>query len=92
MCVVCSSSANLNLQLGCLEALHLLSVRYPPASVPAEWDCVQPPFSLIEVLSELLKSSRLAWGVQGQYKISVCVFRISWVRSLFGHKNDISNP
>lgn len=66
MNVFCSSSsANMTLQMGCLEALHLLCTRYPPASVPTQWDCSKQPFTMIEILSELLKSSRLAWGVQG---------------------------
>lgn len=51
--------------MGCLEALHLLSTRYPPVCVPSEWECSQQPFTVIEIFSELIKSSRLAWGVQG---------------------------
>lgn len=55
------------LQKGCLEALHSLSMHYPPASLPDQWECSKHPFTVVEVLLELLQSSRLAWGVQGAY-------------------------
>lgn len=62
-----SSSTNLTLQMGCLEALHLLCLHYPPPCVPSQWKCSTPPFTPIQILFDLLNSSRLAWSVQGTY-------------------------
>lgn len=56
---------DLTLQKGCLEALHQLSTYYPPASLPTQWGCSQQPCTIIEILLELLESSRIPWGIQG---------------------------
>ena len=62
-----SSSTDLTLQNGCLEALHVLSIHYPPASLPAQWGCLNPPFTIMEIVFQLMESSRLAWGIQGTF-------------------------
>lgn len=56
---------DLVLQKGCLEALHMLSIHYPPASLADQWGCNSQPCTIIKILLQLLESSRLAWGVQG---------------------------
>lgn len=66
-----SSSVDPNLQRGCLEALHCLSLHYPPPSLPHLWGCVQSTCTLLAILQELLNCSRLAWGIQGTHSCHV---------------------
>ena len=61
-----SSSEKPLFQRGCLEALHLLSLRFPPSALPEQWGCLNDPFTHIEMMNQLLKSSRLAWMVQSK--------------------------
>lgn len=63
------------IQRGCLEALHVLSIHYPPASLPSQWGCSKQPSSIVRILHELLETSRLGWGVQGTY-VCTCANRI----------------
>ena len=66
-----SSSVDPNLQRGCLEALHCLSLHYPPPSLPHLWGCVQSTCTLLAILQEVLNCSRLAWGIQGTHSCHV---------------------
>lgn len=61
------------IQRGCLEALHVLSIHYPPASLPYQWGCSKQPSSVVRILHDLLESSRLGWGVQGMYVHTICM-------------------
>lgn len=58
-------------QRGSLEALHLLSIHYPPASLPTQWGCSQQPYTIVEILLDLLESSQLGWSVQGSVDIAL---------------------
>lgn len=61
-----SSSLDQTLQRGCLEALHKLSLQYPPLSLPEEWGCAHYPCTILATVQPLLESSRLTWGIQGE--------------------------
>lgn len=65
--VLSSSSERPLFQRGCLEALHLLSISFPPTALPEQWGCLNSPFTMIELMNQLLKSSRLAWIVQSKF-------------------------
>ena len=59
------------LQKGCLEALHLLSYHYPPATMPDVWGCLDKPYSILTVLLQLLTSSKIVWGIQGNINFTL---------------------
>ena len=66
---ICSSTVDHKLQRGCLEAFHLLSHHYPPPAMPAVWGCLEKPYSILTVLLQLLTSSRIVWGIQGELHV-----------------------
>ena len=63
----CRSTIDHKLQRGCLEAFHLLAHHYPPPSMPDMWGCLEKPCSILNVLLQLLTSSRIVWGIQGKF-------------------------
>ena len=44
-------------------------MKFPPTSLPEQWGSLEHSFTLIEVMDQLLKSSRLSWMVQSKFSI-----------------------